>query len=58
MQYNFIFIVGAEEEENYSVNIRNRDITEEQGKNPMVSVDSVIQLLVKLREEKRSDNKL
>lgn len=58
MQYNFIFIVGAEEEENYGVNIRNRDIPEEQGKNPMVGVDSVIQLLVKLREEKRSDNKL
>ncbi|KAI5970823.1 THS1 [Candida margitis] len=58
MQYNFIFIVGAEEEENYGVNIRNRDIAEEQGKNPMVGVDSVIQSLVKLREEKRSDNKL
>ncbi|KAG5420241.1 THS1 [Candida metapsilosis] len=58
MQYNFIFIVGAEEEENYGVNIRNRDIPEEQGKNPMVSVDSVIQSMLKLREEKRSDNKL
>ncbi|EGW31902.1 uncharacterized protein SPAPADRAFT_61003 [Spathaspora passalidarum NRRL Y-27907] len=57
-KYNFIFIVGEEEETSESVNVRNRDIPEDQGKNAMVKFDEVVQQLVKLREEKRSDNKL
>ncbi|EDK45731.1 threonyl-tRNA synthetase [Lodderomyces elongisporus NRRL YB-4239] len=58
LKYNFIFIVGEAEEQNNSVNIRNRDIPEEQGKNEMVKVDDVIKQLINLRDEKRSDNKL
>lgn len=57
-KYNFIFIVGDEEEKSNSVNIRNRDIPEEQGKNVMVKVDEVIQKLIDLKESKRGDNKL
>ncbi|ODV76741.1 threonyl-tRNA synthetase [Suhomyces tanzawaensis NRRL Y-17324] len=57
-KYNFIFIVGAEEEESNSVNVRNRDIPEDQGKNAMVKFDDVVEQLVKLRDEKRRDNKL
>ncbi|KAF6069025.1 threonine--tRNA ligase [Candida albicans] len=57
-KYNFIFIVGEEEENSESVNVRNRDIPEEQGKNAMVGFDDVVKQLVALRESKRSDNKL
>ncbi|KAK6202258.1 threonyl-tRNA synthetase [Scheffersomyces amazonensis] len=57
-KYNFIFIVGEDEEQSESVNVRNRDIPEEQGKNAMIKVDEVIKQLVNLREEKRNDNKL
>ena len=41
-KYNFIFIVGEEEENSESVNVRNRDIPEEQGKNAMVGFDDVV----------------
>jgi len=57
-KYNFIFIVGDEEEKSESVNVRNRDIPEDQGKNAMVSFDEVVKQLVSLRDEKRRDNKL
>ena len=57
-KYNFIFIVGDEEEKSNNVNVRNRDIPEEQGKNAMVKVDDVIQQLLDLKQSKRSDNKL
>ena len=58
LKYNFIFIVGDDEQKNNSVNIRNRDIPEEQGKGAAVPFDTVVQQLIKLREEKRSDNVL
>jgi threonyl-tRNA synthetase len=57
-KYNFIFIVGDEEEQSQSVNVRNRDIAEAQGKNAMVKFDDVVQQLIRLRDEKRSDNVL
>lgn len=57
-KYNFIFIVGDQEEQEQSVNVRNRDIQEEQGKNATVKFDEVLKQLLTLREEKRSDNKL
>jgi len=57
-KYNFIFIVGEQEQEQQGVNVRNRDIQEEQGKNDMVKFDDVVQQLIKLREEMRQDNKL
>ncbi|QPG74946.1 threonyl-tRNA synthetase [Brettanomyces nanus] len=57
-QFNFIFIVGEQEMTTESVNIRNRDIQDLQGKNEAVKLDEVIPKLVKLKEEKRLDNKL
>lgn len=58
LKYNFIFIVGEQEEQQNGVNIRNRDIPEEQGKNDMVKFDDVVPQLLRLREELRRDNKL
>lgn len=57
-KYNFIFIVGEEEEKNNGVNIRNRDIQELQNKNEMANFDDVVESLKKLAAEKRSDNAL
>ncbi|CCE66236.1 hypothetical protein TPHA_0P00780 [Tetrapisispora phaffii CBS 4417] len=58
LKYNFIFIVGEQEMNERSVNIRNRDIMEQQGKNATVNIDTVIEQLKKLKEERRSDNAL
>lgn len=57
-KYNFIFIVGEQESTEKSVNIRNRDIQDLQGKNETVALDLVIPQLTKLKESKRRDNKL
>ena len=58
LKYNFIFIVGEQEQNENSVNVRNRDIQEEQGKNATVKFDEVVEQLHKLKEEMRQDNKL
>lgn len=58
LQYNFIFIVGEQEQAENSVNIRNRDIQAEQGKNDTVKYDDVVKQLTSLRDELRRDNKL
>lgn len=58
LQFNFIFIVGEAEEQERSVNVRNRDIQEEQGKNATVPFATVVEQLQKLKTEMRLDNKL
>lgn len=58
LKYNFIFIVGEQEQSERSVNVRNRDIQEEQGKNATVKFEDVVAQLKALREDKRQDNKL
>ncbi|CCK69517.1 threonine--tRNA ligase THS1 KNAG_0C04150 [Huiozyma naganishii CBS 8797] len=58
LKYNFIFIVGEQEMNEKSVNIRNRDIMEEQGKNATVALATVIEQLKVLKDEKRMDNKM
>ncbi|CCD22391.1 threonine--tRNA ligase THS1 NDAI_0A02330 [Naumovozyma dairenensis CBS 421] len=58
LKYNFIFIVGEQEMNEKSVNIRNRDIMEQQGKNATVVVSTVIEQLKDLKESKRGDNAL
>lgn len=58
LKYNFIFIVGDQEEQEHSVNVRNRDIQEEQGKNETVKFELVVEQLIRLKHEKRRDNKL
>ncbi|KAL6927886.1 threonyl-tRNA synthetase [Hanseniaspora valbyensis] len=58
LKYNFIFIVGHAEAEERSVNIRNRDVLEEQGKNATVKFDVVLEQLKKLKSDRRNDNLL
>lgn len=58
LQFNFIFIVGEAEEQEKSVNVRNRDIQEEQGKNETVPFNTVVEQLQRLKIECRLDNKL
>ncbi|CAI4395944.1 AKR_collapsed_G0026940.mRNA.1.CDS.1 [Saccharomyces cerevisiae] len=58
LKYNFIFIVGEQEMNEKSVNIRNRDVMEQQGKNATVSVEEVLKQLRNLKDEKRGDNVL
>ncbi|ANZ75332.1 BA75_02122T0 [Komagataella pastoris] len=57
-RYNFIFIVGEQEQNDKSVNVRNRDIQELQNKNEAVPLVDVIPKLLQLREERRLDNLL
>lgn len=57
-RYNFIFIVGEQEQEKGGVNVRNRDIQEEQGKNEIVNFEVVVDQLSRLRSERRQDNRL
>lgn len=58
LKYNFIFIVGEQEMNENSVNIRNRDVMEQQGKNATVNADIVLEQLKALKESKRGDNVL
>lgn len=57
-KYNFIFTVGELEESGNSVNIRNRDVQELQGKSEAVSLDLVVKQLHDLKDSKRRDNML
>ncbi|CAH0048005.1 unnamed protein product [Clonostachys solani] len=56
-QYNFIFVVGAEEAESKTVNIRNRDDQSTQSKGELIPVDTALEHLLKLKEERRLENK-
>ncbi|RKP32934.1 threonyl-tRNA synthetase [Metschnikowia bicuspidata] len=58
LQFNFIFIVGGAEELESSVNVRNRDIQKDQGKNATVPFATVVEQLQRLKTEMRLDNKL
>ncbi|KAL2866645.1 threonine--tRNA ligase THS1 [Aspergillus lucknowensis] len=57
-QYNFILVVGAEEKESRSVNIRNRDDTATQNKGIMVPLEEARQKFRALRKERRLVNSL
>ncbi|CAB08788.1 Threonine--tRNA ligase, cytoplasmic [Schizosaccharomyces pombe] len=57
-QYNFIFVVGAEEESTNSVNVRNRDDPKKQSKGSTVAVEEVVKKLLKLKESKSLINDL
>ena len=56
--YNFIFVVGAQERDSRSVNIRNRDLPETQKMGELVPLDDAIEKLCKLRDERRLDSAL
>ena len=57
-QYNFVFVVGAQEKESKTVNIRNRDDKETQSKGELVPLDEAIKKLKALRKERRLINKI
>ncbi|KAK4542418.1 hypothetical protein LTR36_006875 [Oleoguttula mirabilis] len=52
-QYNFIFVVGAQERESRSVNIRNRDDPETQKMGALIPLDDALTKLCALRDERR-----
>lgn len=57
-QYNFIFVVGAQEKESRTVNIRNRDDPATQKMGELIPVDKAMELLTKLRDERRLSSDL
>lgn len=57
-QYNFIFVLGAAEQDKRSVNIRNRDVPESQKLGELVPLDEMIASLVALRDERRLKNEM
>lgn len=57
-QYNFIFVVGAQEKESRTVNIRNRDIPETQKMGELVPVKEALEKFVKLRDERTLQSRI
>ncbi|KAL7274332.1 threonyl-tRNA synthetase [Rhizina undulata] len=57
-QYNFIFVVGAEERDTRTLNIRNRDDQGTQNKGELVPVDIALEKLCVLRDERRVVNSM
>ena len=57
-QYNFTFVVGAQERDSRSVNIRNRDDKDTQAKGDLVALDEVISQLKSLKKERRLINRI
>ncbi|KAI9666500.1 MAG: threonyl-tRNA synthetase [Bathelium mastoideum] len=50
-QYNFIFVVGAQEKESRTVNIRNRDDQSTQAKGELIPLDVALEKLSALRDK-------
>ncbi|KAJ3515363.1 hypothetical protein NLJ89_g1814 [Agrocybe chaxingu] len=57
-QYNFILVVGQEELDARSVNVRNRDDVGTKAKGEMVPLDTVVDQLVTLKKSRSLNNKL
>ena len=57
-QYNFIFVVGVQEKEGRSVNIRNRDVPETQKMGELIPVEEAVRKLCALRDERRLSSAL
>jgi threonyl-tRNA synthetase len=56
--YNFIMVVGAEEQKARAVNWRNRDDQETQQRGEIVPLDDAIKKLVQLRDDRSLENKV
>ncbi|CAI6339015.1 unnamed protein product [Periconia digitata] len=56
--YNFIFVVGAEERDSKTANIRNRDDQATQQRGEVIPLAEAIEKLTKLRDERRFENKI
>ncbi|KAH9994557.1 threonyl-tRNA synthetase [Russula compacta] len=57
-QYNFILVVGQEELDNCSVNVRNRDDVGTKAKTAMMPLNTIIDMLVKLKASRSLQNTL
>ncbi|GAA6026334.1 hypothetical protein JCM11491_005151 [Sporobolomyces phaffii] len=58
-QYNFIFVVGSEEMESRSVNVRNRDDAgNKKARTETIKVDDVLERVLRLKNQRRLDNEL
>ena len=58
-RWNFVFVVGNAEVESGSVNVRNRDdVGMKQRSDETVKVEDAIRMLLKLKGERRVENKL
>ncbi|KAK4936224.1 threonyl-tRNA synthetase [Elasticomyces elasticus] len=57
-QYNFIFVVGAKEQETRTVNIRNRDDLETQKMGQLIPLQKALERLTELRDQRRLENKI
>ncbi|KAJ3216922.1 threonyl-tRNA synthetase [Dinochytrium kinnereticum] len=53
--FNFIFVVGAEEEKTASVNVRNRDDVNTKSKGEVRALDEVLPKLLKLKETREKN---
>jgi threonyl-tRNA synthetase len=51
-QYNYIFVVGADEKENRAVNIRDRDDQSSQQRGETISLEKAIERMEELRKSK------
>jgi threonyl-tRNA synthetase len=57
-RYNFILVVGQEELDSRSVNVRNRDDVGTKAKTEMVPLEDIVAKLVALKATKKLENKL
>ncbi|KAI9796264.1 MAG: hypothetical protein M1825_000855 [Sarcosagium campestre] len=55
-QYNFVFVVGAQERDNRAVNIRNRDDPATQQKGAMMQLDEALKKIRELRDERKLES--
>ena len=55
-QYNFIFVVGAQEKESRSLNIRNRDDLDTQSRGEVIPLDEALSKFQALKRERRLVN--
>ncbi|TLD17561.1 uncharacterized protein PgNI_00470 [Pyricularia grisea] len=55
-QYNFIFVVGAEEMNGRQVNVRNRDDPATQDRGQPIALEEALEKLAKLRDDKGTYN--
>ncbi|CAH7667436.1 threonyl-tRNA synthetase [Phakopsora pachyrhizi] len=56
--YNFILVVGSEELESKSVNVRSADDVGQKGKAEAMPLDGTLEKLLKLKAERRLENRL
>ncbi|KAF2259972.1 threonyl-tRNA synthetase-like protein [Lojkania enalia] len=56
--YNFIFVVGAEERDSKTVNIRNRDDQATQQRGETIPLEDALKKLKQLRDDRNLENKI